>query len=208
MLNLARSMREMKKNVTTKQNEVPELCSAVKRVRSTLDFPQETFARIIEIAVTTLSRFESGRAIPRDARVLENLAGVAREAGCGAEAEKFMAAVATARKRKVMTEYSHPRQLMPSPGYTHAAFGVAAYSLLQWRLMAAVRTAALYYPERIAAIEEVLGPALTLVDDVVAEAEARHHLDYLGLDSALYVVAEQRALTELKQQHQQRTGNK
>jgi hypothetical protein len=74
----------------------------------------------------------------------------------------------------------------------------AIHSLKQWRLMAAARIALLYYPERVAAIEQALGPALELVDTVLRNADETQKLQYAALDYDIDVLGERRALEELK----------
>jgi transcriptional regulator with XRE-family HTH domain len=61
------------------KTELPPLCLAVKRVREAYRDSQERFARRIDVALMTVSRFETGRAEPRDPRVLLNLAKVTEE---------------------------------------------------------------------------------------------------------------------------------
>src|SRR5215475_10229180 len=59
--------------------ELPPLCAAVKRIREAYSDSQERFSQRIGVALMTVSRFETGRAEPRDPRVLLNLAKVAYE---------------------------------------------------------------------------------------------------------------------------------
>src|SRR5215467_14411024 len=60
-----------------KTDPLPPLCAAVKHVREAYGDTQERFARRIGVAVMTVSRFETGRAEPREPRVLLNIAKVA-----------------------------------------------------------------------------------------------------------------------------------
>jgi hypothetical protein len=75
-------------------------------------------------------------------------------------------------------------------------YGITAQSLTQWRLMAMARIVALYYPERVAAMEQAAGPAARLVNSVLREAD---ELNYRSIDTQLEIAAERQAHEELKQ---------
>src|SRR5262245_53601243 len=62
-----------------KKIELSPLCIAVRRLREAYGDTQERFARRLDVAVMTVSRFETGRAEPRDPRVILNLARLAYE---------------------------------------------------------------------------------------------------------------------------------
>jgi transcriptional regulator with XRE-family HTH domain len=178
--------------------KLPPLSAAVKRTREAFGDTQERFARRIDVAVMTVSRFETGRAEPREPRILMRLINAAREIDLMAEAKEFETAYLEAENGRAIDRF-HSDRAFVHPALSAMACGLAAYSLQQWRLMAAARTAALYYPDRVAAIERAAGPALTLVDSVLKETDETKALDYSALDLALNALAERLALVEIKQ---------
>src|SRR5215471_101816 len=83
---------KIKKKVEAKPEQaetLPELCAAVREVRNAYDESEEQFARRVELAGQTVSRFERGRQIPTDFHVLKRLAASAQAMGLAKETELF-----------------------------------------------------------------------------------------------------------------------
>jgi hypothetical protein len=141
----------------------------------------------------TVSRFETGRAEPRDPRVLLNLANAAKEIGLGEEHDMFAEA---------QLEAANPGYFAGSYGpfsarqFLAAAAGIGR-DVRAWRLSAAARMAALYYPEQVAAVEKALGPALAIVDEALRTADRTRGLDYERLADRLEALGEQKVLADL-----------
>jgi len=176
------------------KKELPPLSAAIKRVRKAYGDTQEAFARRLDVAMITISRFERGTE-PKDLRVLLRLEEAARMINLTAEAEAFARATIEAQRGRASDDFNRPF-VNPST-YTRVA-GLRAHSLMQWRLMAAARTASLYFPGLIAGIEKAAAPALEFVDGVIKNASDAVPVDYAALDQALDDLAEQRALAALK----------
>src|SRR5262245_51501807 len=140
----------MKKNKNPQTKELPPLCVAVKRTREAYKESQDGFARRVDVALMTISRFETGRAVPRDPRVLVSLFDVATVAGLEKEAKLFYTAYVEERGNKKYFPTADELFAKKQESSTVVAL-LPAHSLQQWRLMAAVRVAALYYPDRISA---------------------------------------------------------
>ncbi len=84
------------RNTKPKPN-LPELCAAVRRIREARGWSQERMARETNIATQTISRFELGKAEPRDYLVLSSLADAAAAAGLDAEKHLFRQAAGIIR---------------------------------------------------------------------------------------------------------------
>jgi hypothetical protein len=66
-----------------------------------------------------------------------------------------------------------------------------------WRLMAGVKTVAITYPERVAAVEKALGPALKLVDQVLRMADTKQ-MSFSDMDRELSRVVLEHEHSEIK----------
>ena len=144
-------------NKQKRQPPIPELCQAVRRVRTALDETQEAFARRIGVTLISVSRFERGTE-PRDASVLYGLQRAAESAGMDPEAAAFATA---------------PAFLAAPPGLFHnapAVRTVAADSLAEWRLLLIARAAFRHVPHLVPAIEQAAGLARELVDGVLRDS--------------------------------------
>lgn len=144
----------------------------------------------------TINRFETGKAEPREPYILKTLATIAHEANMELERDLFFEAQKESeRVRNIKNHY------LPSyTGMGTVTAGIGAYSLVQWRLMAAARTACMYFPETVAAIEKAAGPAMELVDEVLSTSEYVDPMNYSGLDFDIHSLGERRTLEALKQE--------
>lgn len=183
-----------KKGKRETKAELPELCVAVKKVREAYGDSQQGFAQRVGLSLMSISRFELGR-VPRDPEVLWKLTVAAREAGLIAEWKAFGNEANRARGSKgVIVSGYLGGGILPS--------GLSANPPRLWRLMIAVRLAALFYPENVStlekAVEQAAGPALALVDAVLQDPQ-NHALEYTELEHKINQLAEQQALSKLQQ---------
>jgi transcriptional regulator with XRE-family HTH domain len=172
---------------------LPELCAAVKQLRLAYNESQELFARRVELAAQTVSRFERGKQTPTDLQVLTRLARAASAKGLARETELFEDA---ARKARAELGATRPSLSLPA---------IPIHSLPQWRLMHIAAVAVLYFPETAAAIEQAAatGPAVALVDKAIREFTNRSGiasgLGYIySLPEVLIQLAEQQAFEAFK----------
>jgi transcriptional regulator with XRE-family HTH domain len=171
-------------------SELPSLCTAVKRVREVYGDTQERFARRIGVAVMTVSRFETGRAEPRDPRVLMNLMKVSRQKGPNDAHDLFSDALEDLRR---LNETDRRIQELG------LASGEATFrSMREWRLSCAARLAVLYFPEQVTAIEKAASAVISIIDEVLSKAD-ENQIDYARFEREVFELAERRALLELKQ---------
>ena len=140
-----------------KSKELPQLCVAVKRVREALGESQEKFAQRTGIASMTVSRFERGKLVPREYRVVRALWEAAADAGLDHETRLFDSVLADT----------------PAPSWPSTK-----YPLQEWRLMQAARIAVRFYRfhEQALAIEKAAAPALALVDQILKDADPVYDL--------------------------------
>jgi transcriptional regulator with XRE-family HTH domain len=145
------------------------LCVAVRQVRLARRETQEAFARRIHVSMMTVSKFETGRLIPRGDATLTSLLAAAFEAGCEEEARVFAAAEHELELKRRAVEY--PRT-------------VEVKSRQELRLLTALAHTIQNYPERIPTIEAVLKPALEYVDQVMALIDIDPHFEWsVGADN-------------------------
>ncbi len=200
-----------------KKNEgkLPPLCAAVKLVREAYGDTQERFARRIGVAVMTVSKFENGRAEPRDPRVLLNLARVTgvhirmhgreddldRMAKSLAEGGGLVMTRAGAEDlfRDAYADFERIKNTDRQVGELESRAQPSFRSMREWRLSCAARLAVLYFPEQVTAIEKAAGAAITIIDEVLSKAD-ENQIDYTRFESEVFALAERRALLELKQQ--------
>src|SRR5262245_22344140 len=148
----------MKKKI---EQELPPLCAAVRRIRAAYGDSQERFARRIGVAVMTVSRFETGRAEPRDPRVLLNIARVA------AEKAGFVSDSKSLRDdedlfRDAYADFERIQQTDRKVGQLESFGKQTIRSMRDWRLSCAARLTVLYFPEAVAAVEKAMGGALAI----------------------------------------------
>jgi transcriptional regulator with XRE-family HTH domain len=201
------------------KKELPPLCLAVKRFREYLGESQEAFGRRIGVALMTVSRFETGRAEPRDLRVLKNLASAVSQRITMLEGgplpDDFNPDLTIAEFSSPMDpELSATFAMLEScqnlfldavqdaertkePDFAAQARPNMG-SLREWRLLSITRVAALYFPEEAAAIEKVAPKARVLVDEVLSKAD-ENQIDYARFDREVFALAERRALQAVKQ---------
>jgi transcriptional regulator with XRE-family HTH domain len=182
-----------KKNKPEVKLQLDELCEAVKRTRLAYGDTQERFARRVALSVMTISRFELGKAVPKDPNTLDRLVQVAASHGSlDHEAGLFAEAANDARRR-----------LSPYDRFTPFADQAMPFqSLREWRLMGAARIAARYYQDEAARMAEAAPEAMEIVDSILADANPSEDIDagfYLNLEQKLTELAEQRALKRIQQ---------
>jgi transcriptional regulator with XRE-family HTH domain len=193
--------------------ELPRLCTAVKRVREAYGDTQERFARRIGVAVMTVSRFETGRAEPRDPRVLLNLAKITEAISAPpleTEIDRMVETLVNEEPNDVMTlrfaerlfhdayeDYERIKQTDRRVGELESHAQPRPRSMREWRLSCAARLVALYFPESVAAMERAAGAAIAIVDDVLSKAD-ENQIDYARFEREVFALAERRALLELK----------
>jgi transcriptional regulator with XRE-family HTH domain len=174
------------------QQELPPLCVAVKRVREAYGDSQERFAHRIGVALMSVSRFETGRAEPRDPRVLLNLAKVAYEKSLKDEG-LFRDAYQDYERIK-----STDRRIGELESFAQPTFR----SLREWRLSCAARLAVLYYPEQVAAMEKAAAAALAIIDDVLSGAD-ENQINYASFEREAFALAERQMLKDLQKRKEQ-----
>jgi hypothetical protein len=131
----------------------------------------------------TISRWERGQQLPSDFHVLNQLEKMARDLGLEAEAAVFDRARSALR----FTAYRPPEREDPA----------LTYPLPQWRLAMAARIAAAYFPARLPAIEEALGPAIEIVDEIL---RCTNEIDYDCMAREVVSRAERRTLQDFKRE--------
>jgi transcriptional regulator with XRE-family HTH domain len=176
-----------------KKREPHPLNVAVKAVREAYGDTQERFAQRVGVAVMTISRFETGRAIPRDPATLMKLWRAARERALP-EAELLREAWDEAAIAKGLEDWHKPDP--------RDARSVLATNLRQWFRLEAVNVAAEFYPELLPAIDEALAPVLELVLPVVNSIQELPGLNYSELRHRFRELANQQTLEELKKGRQ------
>jgi transcriptional regulator with XRE-family HTH domain len=164
---------------------LPPPCTAVKTLREAYGDTLEKFAQRIGISMTSASRFELGKSVPRDPAVLGRLRDAASERGLEDEVAVF-------------------RDAIPQKGDpTVYSFSAPEPTLKQWRIGAAARILTTYYPEHLPALMEALAPALRLVDATLRDVADPGQIDYRALDRRLIRIADQQVFLEIQQELQQ-----
>jgi transcriptional regulator with XRE-family HTH domain len=169
-------------------------CSNLLTTKELVADTLRRFAERVGISMDSVSRFERGR-VPKDMAILMKLAFVADKKGLRPEANAFHeAAIEADRAERVDDIY---RPLIPTSSVR--SLGLSAVSPEAWRLMLAVRVAALYYPESVSTLKEAvgqaIGPALALVDAVLQDPQNRG-LDYVALEYQINRLAETAGIVE------------
>jgi hypothetical protein len=157
--------------VTKSKQEVrkglPPLCAAVRKLRQTSGDSLEAFSRWVGISLNSASRFELGKAEPKDIGVLWKLEAAARTLSLPEEEKLF----ATASRAESVARWNPLPVIDPGPMTKSHSYGMSAHSLGQWRLMQAAEMIWSFFPECVEAVEEALAPALEIIDDVLVNAE-------------------------------------
>src|SRR5215472_14040659 len=144
------------KSKTPKKSEIPELCSAVFRVRKTLGWSQEKMAQETGIASMTLSRFERGAQVPRDRGVLGLLRDLAFRVEMPDDAKLFQDALQRWKTPSLRDQV----YLSGDPA--------AGWLPRVWELMQMMRLASLYFPQDAAVMEQHAGRAGEIVRETIA----------------------------------------
>jgi transcriptional regulator with XRE-family HTH domain len=166
---------------------LPPPCVAVKTLREAYGDTLEKFAQRIGISMTSASRFELGKSVPRDPGVLGRLRDAASDRGLENEVTVF---------RDAILQKGDPAQTVYS-------FSAPEPTLKQWRIGAAVRILTTYYPEHLPALMEALAPALRHVDAALRGVGDPSQIDYRALDRRLIRIADQQVFLEIQQEPQQ-----
>jgi transcriptional regulator with XRE-family HTH domain len=206
------------------KKELPPLCLAVKRFREYLGESQEAFGRRIGVALMTVSRFETGRAQPRDPRVLKNLAKIASQRlemiapeDIDINPEMTIMEVSST-STPIDPELSQSIDMLescrdlfldalkevkrPEPIEIMSPAEPAVRSLREWRLGIMARVATLYLPAEAAAMEQAAPQATALVDEILSRAD-ENQIDYARFEREVFSLAERRALKALKGRKEQ-----
>jgi len=154
--------------------DIHPLCAAVRNLRAKMRLSQQEMAAKLDIAPMTLSRFERGAQVPRDAEVLVSLRNAAQSSHLAEEFLTFQGAVLAAIERK-------------SPYEVTLSARPAGYSAEQWELMQCARIAAAHFPKEAKAMRKAAGEALRLVKQVVRATDFS-----VPLDDNFYYALEQR----------------
>jgi transcriptional regulator with XRE-family HTH domain len=187
----------MPKKSKPEMKSIPPICAAVKKLRQAYGYTLEQFSRHVGISLTSASRFELGKQIPRSAAVLHKLAHSAADIDLADEAEMFTRAFEAA------TGPDRPPRI-GAVGFTQRAFGTPTVvdsnvaSLNMFRLMTAVKLIVVYFRHLQPAIEEALGPALEIVDEVLRAADHTHPLKYEEVERQVTTLAQQREFLYFK----------
>jgi transcriptional regulator with XRE-family HTH domain len=148
---------------------------------------QEAFAQCLQTTNTSISRIERGVQTPASFHMFNRLEKMARDLGMEAERTLFDHARMALRFTAYRPPPPEPQDVDPG------------YPLPQWRLAMAARIAAAYFPDRLPAIEEVLRPAIEIVDDVLRSADDAE-IDYSRMEREVFSRAERRKLQDLKRE--------
>jgi hypothetical protein len=140
--------------------------------------------------------------VPRDDRVLLRLAKAAADAGLVDEEKLFRRVV---RSSDIDLIEESPRGTMVKQYKTSKSksYELKTYRPNEWRLMQAARIAVNFFPDTVHAIEQAAGPALELVDKIMATATIDDQIDgyfYDFLEQLLSVLAARQQFENLKKE--------
>jgi transcriptional regulator with XRE-family HTH domain len=182
------------KNKPKVKAEIHELCRAVKAIRLAYGDTQERFAQRVSLSSMTVSRFELGKAVPRDPQTLQRLFDAAAgHGGLKTEASLLEAARRDAAQARPIYDRFTPfaDQMIPF------------HSLEEWRVMCAARIAARYHYDEAIAIRKAAPKSMEIVDAVLADTNASegiHEAFYDDLEERLTELAEQRTIERLQEE--------
>jgi transcriptional regulator with XRE-family HTH domain len=170
--------------------KTPVLCELISGLRRKTKMSQQNLAALLEISAMSLSRYENGLE-PKSRRILSRLAAVAADAGLNVEEKVFRDAALALPGGSSRFE---PSIMMPT------------YSPLEWRLMQASRIALSYFPDVARDIEQAAGPALDLVDEILADAALGEGRPTAQFYSNLETQLNERAARKLFKDHFTKEG--
>jgi transcriptional regulator with XRE-family HTH domain len=165
------------------------LSQAVRSTRESYGDTQEQFAHRVGVVLMSISRFETGKAEPRDPRVLRRLADVARDKGLREAEELF-------RQPLKDTEVHGENYLFEMPR-----------SLAHWRYLAALRLAMTQSAGSqpvLPALEKALAAPLEIVDEVLMTTNTPGPVNYRDLDFHLKKLAERKELEQFQKKDTRR----
>jgi transcriptional regulator with XRE-family HTH domain len=181
-----------KKDKPEVRRQLHPLCAAVKTLREAYGDTLERFSRRLDISITSASRFELGKAVPKDAGMLMKLAAAATDKGVTEAAELFKRAYAEADSRSKMLD-----TLVRLQTHEYYLFETTK-SLAHWRYLAALRLAMIEFPELQPALDNALAPALDIVDTALKTVEDPFHVNYNELDFQVGELAKQKQLMKFQ----------
>jgi transcriptional regulator with XRE-family HTH domain len=160
---------------------LPPLSLAVKRVRQKYGDSQEAFAQRLALSNMTVSKFERGVNIPRDALVLERLSAAAKAVELTTEADQFTAAYTEAIGVEMVN------RIYPGRGRREEGLTMRFETLREWKGMAAALFSERYKCD--------IGPVRAIVDHVVRGADTSRGIGpgwYQELEAQVKVLMEER----------------
>jgi len=163
---------------------LPELCSAVLKLREGSGWSQEEIARRVGIASMTWSRYERGAMVPSSYSVLNRLARLAENLKLLDEQELFERAAEKVRPsvEEIIEQMNPFRKSEAARSQPHSPH--------EWRLAQVARLCTRFFPEEARAIEKAAPTAVALVDEVLARGG---RADYQELEQRLDALADERA---------------
>jgi transcriptional regulator with XRE-family HTH domain len=164
------------------ETALPELCTAVRRLRKATKLSQVDLAQSLNCSSQTLSNFECGHRIPRSKVILLKFRELAQALNLPPEVALFDEALGSRflETARALNFHAEP-----------------PYSLHEWRLMQAARIAVRCWPALAWAIEQAAGEAVAVVDEILAAAvpSSVDAAFYRDLEQRINSVAEQRSFT-------------
>jgi transcriptional regulator with XRE-family HTH domain len=175
------------------------LCAAVKELRKGYGDSLEQFSRRLAISITSASRFELGKAVPKDPVVLLKLARAAADKGLSELQELFEQASREAGRGGTLDilRQGYEQDMLAVRGPEQ--FLLEPRTLAHIRYLAALRLAVVYSPETLPALERALAAELEIVDEALQTVQDPTRIDYPGLDLELTRLAERKQLTKFQQ---------
>jgi transcriptional regulator with XRE-family HTH domain len=155
------------------------VCAAVRSMRAKLRLSQQELADLLHLAPMTVSRFERGVQVPRDAEVLRSLRDAAHSSAALAEEYEVFRRESTFRFFESKMEWMATQRV---------AGPARPYPLEQWELMQCARVAAASFPEVAKAMRKAAGEVLALVKQVERAADVPESFDdkfYFSLEQKL-----------------------
>jgi transcriptional regulator with XRE-family HTH domain len=173
-----------------KVRELPPLCAAVKTVRDAYGDSLQKFSQRVNISMNSASRFELGKATPKDPAVLAKLFSAALEKALP-EAELFREAMGHADMNLMWEQFYSPTRIA-------TRYIVFPKTLSNWAEVSMLRLAQEYFPEFLPAFNDALEPLREILLTVLSTVRDPSRVNYRELDSQVTRLAEQKQLTELQ----------
>ena len=162
------------------------LCLAVRKIRERSGESQDQFASRLKMGAMTISRFERGVAVPRDAVTLQKLASAAEAVELTAEAGQFAAAYTEAIGVEAVNRMY--------PGPREQALTMRFETLREWKAMAAALFGERYNAEP--------GSVRPIIEQIVRNADISR-----GASPDWYRELEARVKARMEEREQKLTGD-